>query len=96
MQICSGGVSEAQGRKRRGGQDFFTGVDGKQNQMPLICMTRKVNCLQKYAVTLRTQLNARGPPNAFGERLSSSQLEELSGEQITQLYSLYEEIHKEK
>ena len=58
-------------------------------------MTRS-NCFQKYAVTLRTQLDAKGQQNTFGEGLSSSQLDDLSEEQITQLYSLYEEIHKDK
>ena len=60
-----------------------------------IKMTRS-NCFQKYAVTLRTQLDAKGQQNTFGEGLSSSQLDDLSEEQITQLYSLYEEIHKDK
>jgi len=50
----------------------------------------------KYAVTLRTQLDAKGQQNTFGEGLSSSLLDALSEEQITQLYSLYEEIHKDK
>ena len=52
--------------------------------------------LQKYAVTLRSQLDAKGKQITFGEGLSSSQLDTLSGEQISQLYALYEEIHKDK
>jgi len=50
----------------------------------------------KYAVTLRSQLDAKGQQNTFGEGLSSTQLDALSEEQITQLYSLYEEIHQDK
>ena len=52
--------------------------------------------LQKYALTISKQIDAKNVAKggSFGEALKAEDLDQFSGEQLHQLFELYEETSK--